>query len=152
MWIDPCDSIHILWEKCGVIIVCVKYSMECVWTVKMASHNRTMFVERWMWREVCNCSLWLGYCQASPPDPGTRVPQIWQCLHMLWYFSHSHGIFWVPGTVAHKYNTCTLLLCQVVFLLCWALFDSSGQFPAMPSSVSATPSIFLVFWAVFLLC
>ncbi len=31
---------------------------------------------RWMWGEVCNCSLWLGCCQASPPDPGTRVPQI----------------------------------------------------------------------------
>ena len=57
------------------------------------------------------------------------------------------------STVAHKYNTpliCTLLLCQVVFLLCWALFDSSKHFLAMPSGFSAImPSIFLPFWVVF---
>ncbi len=50
--------------------------------------------------------------------------------------------------MAHKYNTpliCTLLLCQVVFLLCWARFGYDKHFSAMLS-------IFLFFWAVFRLC
>ncbi len=54
----------------------------------------------------------------------------------------------LKDTVAHKYNTpliCTLLLCQVVFLLCRALCGSSKHFSAMPSRFPAMPRIFLLF-------
>ena len=58
----------------------------------------------------------------------------------------------VSTTVAHKYNTsliCTLPLCRAAVLLCWAPFASSKHFSAMPSVLSAMPSIFQLCWALF---
>ncbi len=81
-------------------------------------------------------SLWFRLTGRLLQPPGS--PQISMTLEITTELASDtqHDSCNGIPTVTHTYNTpliCTLLLCQVVFLLCWALFDSSKHVLAMLS-------------------